>query len=334
MGRLIILIPWEVSMSKRGLSGEFFKALKAGILKQILAQVLQDNTLDLQIRKDEVHIYYRGGKILGIKPIQDGKFNFYFDKNYCKTSKNKNLINSLQKKINLVTEVEIWIENIPFIKQIMDYYLTNVSKKDEREFQQLVVRENNYSNISNSTDYFILDIEYDRPEFNAKFDLIAIKWKSTAAQRKQTGVDKYPPRIVFIEKKYADGALNGSAGIIKHIKDIEKFLENGNNLKTLKEEMINVFKQKRELGLIKFGFGANPGTLNKISDEKPELILLLANHDPGSEKLLKELEKLPPSQQIKLKVAISNFMGYGFYDENIYPIDEFRDKFKKQIYSS
>ncbi len=325
-------------MSKRGLSDKFIETLideDKGILNSILDLVQCDNTLDLQIREDEVHIYYRGGKILGIKPkgnlTEDIKFKFSFDTKYSKTSDGNDLIDGLPKCISSKKDAGIWVESLPLIKQIMDYYFTSISEKNEREFQQLVVRENNYSTISNSTDYFIADIEYADSYINARFDLIAIKWDSISQNR--AWVDKHLPKLVFIEMKYADGALSGDSGLKKHIKDIEGFLAKDNNLKDLKEEMIRIFEQKRKLGLIKFGSAVNTNPINKLSDEKPELILLLANHDPGSKILRAEFEEIHFTQNIELKVATSSFMGYGLYNETIYPIEDFKVKFEKQIYS-
>ena len=62
----------------------------------------------------------------------------------------------------------------------MDEYFA-LKGKAKREFQQLIVRENNYSSISNETEYFITDIEVTEPGA-ARFDMMAICWP--ASQRK------------------------------------------------------------------------------------------------------------------------------------------------------
>jgi len=59
-----------------------------------------------------------------------------------------------------------------------------------------VVRENNYSSISNGTDYFIIDIEYDN-HAHARFDLVAVEWPSKASHRKLA--KDYKPKLVVIE---------------------------------------------------------------------------------------------------------------------------------------
>jgi len=63
----------------------------------------------------------------------------------------------------------------------MDEYFAGGSKTTEREFQQLVARENNKSSISNETEYFVSDIEVTVPRL-ASFDIVAIRW--LASERK------------------------------------------------------------------------------------------------------------------------------------------------------
>jgi len=109
--------------------------------------------------------------------------------------------------------------------------------------------------------------------------------------------------------KFLDNALAGNAGLKQHVEDIEKFLGNCNNLSNIKNEMKAVFNQKIELGLID-----NQKPIESFSDNKPEYILALINHDTASSILKRELEDLSPLTQAELKFAVSNFLGYGLYD--------------------
>ncbi|HPA41283.1 MAG TPA: hypothetical protein PKV69_04665, partial [Candidatus Hydrogenedentes bacterium] len=159
----------------RGLKPEFLEAFLSGLLKPILDRVKRDNTLDFQIRKDEVHIYYRGGKILGIKPMGATAYGFTFDPKYFAGGAET----VLPKVVSTNEQIGCWIDNLPQLKQAMDYHITTKVEKPEREFQQLVVRENNYGRVSNDTDYFIVDCEYSHPTLaNGKTDLVAFKWLS------------------------------------------------------------------------------------------------------------------------------------------------------------
>ena len=258
---------------KRGLSKEFLDDLTEGILKPILDLVKRDDTLCLQIRKDYLNIYYRGGNILKL----ERKNNIYlstFNDNYTKDSPKLLIISKLPYRISVIDEAVTWVENIPLLKQIMDEYFSEHSKC-EREFQQVVARENNNSIISNDTDYFITDIEYTNHESReSRFDLVGINWKSTSHDRKNIK----NCRLVLIEMKYGDGALGGAAGIKKHLDDIDQFCGDKRKLDILKEETITAFSQLRKLGLIRFGMNGNENKIERLSDDKPEFILLFANH--------------------------------------------------------
>ena len=63
-------------------------------------------------------------------------------------------------------------------------------------------------------------------------------------------------------------------------------------------------------------------------------MLMLANHDPDRSDLSKALENLPECPNADLRIAAANFFGYGLYDQGVYGIEDFRKRFRKNIYSS
>ena len=138
--------------------------------------------------------------------------------------------------------------------------------------------------------------------------------------------------MVVIEKKYGDGALKGDAGMKKHLADFQEFKNDTVKLNNFKTEMLEVFKQKRELGLIP-DLNFNDGNKNEVVEfsEGFDLLLLIANHDPASVKLQEELKSLNDEN---VKLITSNFMGYGLFKQNVFSLDEFLMRFSKQIYSS
>lgn len=324
----------------RKLDRPFMSDLEEGTLKGVINLLLQDSTLDFQIRDNQVHIYYRGGKVCDIKKTSN-QYEFYFDTEYCKdwtTWKVKletegmldinNKIIGLPSKIGSEADVNQWIFAMPFLKQTMDEYFSQKAKV-EREYQQHVVNENNDFQTSKGTDYFIVDIEYANRE--GRFDLVSILWPSKGSVRKvPTG---YKPQLAFIEMKFGDGALSGKSGIKKHLKDIDTFLETPGNFDQIRNEMQTIFQQKRELGLLR-SLTNNSNNIKEISDQKPQFILLLSAHDPESQKLLNELEELQPLNHCDLKIAVANFMGYGLYQESMYSLEDFKKIFSKQIYSN
>jgi len=300
----------------RGLRRNFITNLTSGLLGQILDLVKHDSTLCLEIRENYINIYYRGGNIIRI--VEDGSiFKASFDREYLIESSTK--VPSLPLAINNVDDVEVWLNAIPSLKHEMDLWFGR-HPKDEREFQQLMLRENNLGNSAKGTDYFICDIEY--ANHTGRFDLVAVKWPSTSVHRK----NNKDLKLAFVEMKYLDNALTGNAGLCKHIEDINTFLAKNDNLENIKEEMKFIFNQKLELGLIN-----NQKPIESFSNEKPEFILALINHDPASSILRNELEKLPDCPNAEIKIATSNFMGYGLYSQGIYSIDEFSNKYEGNI---
>jgi len=311
----------------RGLTKEFLVTLKKGILVPVLEHVKQDKTLSLEIRKNYFNIYYRGGNILKVD-WNKGILHTYWDSGYVHDHEESQVPKELPSEIKKQSEAIAWVNAIPILKYEMDVWFCK-HPKDEREFQQLIVRENNYSKAAKGTDYFICDIEYANP--HGRFDMIGVRWPSSGSERKRnTNLG-----LAFIEMKYCDNALTGSAGMAKHLRNMNKFLEDPKKLDDLKGEMKEIFNQKQDLDLI-----INQHKIRNFSTNKPEYIFILTNHDPDSKILYDELEKLPEllkdlnfEEKINLRFAVSNFTGYGLYKENIYSLNEFKERFSKQIYS-
>ena len=158
----------------RAISKDFLDDLLTGELKPLLDMVHIDDTLDLELRGKCINIYYRGGSLFRITEKVSRTYEIFFDLNYCKTEAwGKTGITVICNPT-----IEQAVKDIPYYKQAMDIYLGK-SHKYEREFQQVLVRENNcHGIISRSTDYYIIDIEYADSNENRKsrFDIVALKW--------------------------------------------------------------------------------------------------------------------------------------------------------------
>ncbi len=287
-----------------------------GVLHPILTRVKKDHTLMLAIRENFVNIYYRGGNILNIKEHNKDFYQASFDDQYNKSGL---LIPESPTVINHQNDSRSWIDSFPSRKNIMDEYFSTYGKA-EREFQQLIARENNNSTISNESEYFVSDIEVTEPY--ARFDIMAIRWLAT--QRKNGCKCK----VALIEMKYGDGALGGSAGLLKHLKDMEKLISNKDSYAKLLETMESQFNQLDELGLLKFNKGTSNAKVKLNADEKPEVIFILANHNPRSPKLKTiltdpEVDKYAQSQLFDLKFYVASFAGYGLHAKCMLPLSEF-----------
>ena len=290
----------------RSLNSKFIDDLKQGVLSPLLDAVKSDKSLCLELRGDSVNVYYRGGSLMKITQYAQS-YTASFDENYFRSGKQAHL-RSLE--IRRQEDVEKWLELSPQFKHAMDCYFGR-HQWNEREFQQLIVRDNNFGASARSTDYYICDIEY--ASMGMRFDMIAVHWPSTSAQRKK----QYDRRLVLVEMKHGDNALKGNAGLHKHIIDVNDYLSDSGDLQKLKEDMREVFNQKCDLGLIKC-----QRNLISFSDEKPLLLLAFANHDPEKSALDQLLEKLPSNPHIDMRIATASFLGYALYDQGICTIEE------------
>lgn len=301
----------------RKLNDAFMSSLLTGNLSILLNKVKSDDTLCLAIRENYINIYYRGGNILRV--IQNGKEYFpKFDLKYCN---HKYDILPYKDKIKNCISIEDYIDCIPFIKAEMDLWFYE-HPKSEREYQQIIYRDNNSGPIANDTDYFIADIEYANSENRSRFDLIGIKWLSNSASRKHAA----SPILALMEFKYGDSAISGGAGLVKHFMDIRRFIKSRQNYESLCSEVEEILNQNQKLGLLNIS-----GKSRKIKidrNKKCEFILLFANHKPDSTIIQREIVKAHEQcpdilDWVDIKIAVANNLGYGLYDNNMISVDEY-----------
>jgi len=290
-----------------------------GMLNPILERVKKDHTLMLAIRDGYINIYYRGGNILKVQEHSQGFYQASFDDNYNKFGKDIPLSPATIKD---KYDAEKWVASFPARKDIMDRYFSAYGKA-EREFQQLVARENNYSSISNESEYFISDIEVTDPDPGARFDMMAIRWPTS---KRKSGKHC---RAALIEMKYGDGALGGNAGMLKHLNDMDAMVSNNERYANLLKTMEKQFNQLDQLGLLNFNKGTSEAKVELNPKDKPEVIFILANHNPRSSNLKKildnpEIDAYSQSQRFDLKFYVASFSGYGLHAICMRDLAEFR----------
>ncbi len=292
-----------------------------GLLHPILERVKQDHTLLLAIRDGYLNIYYRGGSLLKLGCSEaDGSYKSFFDPQYDKSG--QRLGTALPAALRHRQDVTVWLEAFPRLKEIMDFYFA-LHAKPEREFQQLLARENNCSPISNETEYFITDIEFADSDVRARFDMLALRW--LASERK----DGDRCRAAFIEMKYGDHALDGKAGLLDHLEDINEFLLDTTHYRSLLGTMEVQFRQLSQLDLLKFNRGKNGTEVRLRPKDKPEMIIVLANHNPRSVRLEGILQNLEEkgyglSPRFDLRFLVTSFAGYGLHANSLLSLDRFR----------
>lgn len=302
----------------RTLKSTFLNDLKQGVLSPLTELVKSDTSLCLELRGDYVNIYYRGGNLMRVHATKlAGAYKMFFDPKFFDSN---NTVDLPQADVRSSDDVKQWISVSPYLKRAMDNRFAK-KRNSEREFQQLLLRDNNFGSVANGTDYYICDIEY-QSEYG-RFDMIAVNWPSTPIDRQKSN-DR---RLAFVEVKYGDGALRGRAGLHDHIKHINDCVQMSEKLDGLKREMVEIFDQKHNLGLI-----SCKARLTSFSDEAPLLLLALINHDPGSEILRSQLDTLPDSPYVELRIATASFLGYGLYEQGIHPLESARKYLGRYIY--
>ena len=305
-------------MYQRALDEKMFKDFQeGGVLHDLLDYVKSDDTLDLEFRGEgRANIYYRGGSLFCIERSGDG-YTLTFDTKY-------------DEGMAANPSICMAVDHIPLYKHAMDVWFAK-NRKYEREFQQVVVRENNrHGAISHASDYYIVDIEYayndnvSDKKTQARFDMIAVKWLSKSNERQNPSA----PTLAIIEMKYGDGVLGGSAGLKKHLEDFGTLVKNG-ELDDFCADYSNVFNQKCALGLIP----GKEGARIKITQQDIELIFLIANHDPdktGLAKIVAEIADVTMEYPYPIRFAYASMMGYCLYADQMKSLEEMQEFLNKK----
>jgi hypothetical protein len=310
----------------RRISDEFMNDLteETGILRSLKERVRSDDTLMLALRNDSIDIYYRGGRILHLAGRSGSRgYTANFDSNYVKLGAPYS-IPKVPATIETVDHCKEWLNAMPLLKEIMNFYLTEQSAKSEREFQQLVAWENNRSKLAASTEYFITDIEYDTDVKSddgavkkARLDMLGLKWLSKDRQNSSSCAP------VFIEMKYGTDAFAGKAGIADHIADLNIILSNEETRSSLNQIIAYQFNQLDRLGLVKFNRAKKHSEV--VLADRPEVVFLLSNVNPRSSELSNILKLIQEPTSYKLRFFVANFAGYGMHEACMMDLRKFSD---------
>jgi hypothetical protein len=283
---------------KRAISQEFLESLQKGELSPILEIVIKDRTLDLEMRGNEIDIYYQGLKLLSITEKGNGIYEYgEMDKEY-RRRKNGS---EVSLPIFSLDDIDGYLSKA---KHVIDTY--NINEHFEYEVKQMIVRENNLKPNANDTDFFIIDTEYQN-EDNNQFDIIALHLDSERAARR-----KAEASIAIIEIKQGNGSIKTTSqnpGIRRHLEDYYQHIADNQRKKAFINDMEEIFKQKFELGLIDKGLSDN--TIKKLTiEEVIEFYIVLADYKTATSALKEELKTI----EGECNFFQSSFMGYGLYN--------------------
>jgi len=282
----------------RRLEVSFIHDLKKGFLVGLTTAVREDIDLDLQIRDNYLNIYYKGNSLLKLDEVGSHR---YLATVHPKFSGGMDLP-------ELVDDVSVgfFVSRIPSIKEnILRYGKSSL----EIEYEQMIIRANNYEPRNNS-EYFIVDRQYVAGKLG-RFDLTGFYWPR-AHRRKDQVVSPCLLEVKFAlnqdiqnvheqPERYYDAIQAHSAAIACEIETI--------------------FKQKLELGL--FNQPANRLDAMETLKFSPDIgqfrfILILVHYNPFSRLLHQEkLSQLSFADQIRIFSS-----GFAMWDVKMKSVSE------------
>lgn len=215
----------------RGISEDFAEAFKESELFQLYEK--HKDELFIGVRNNYLNLYYNCDSIAKIQ-YTNSSVSCEIDNYYLE---GKNFKSADREKRQKIEPKQICSQYPKIIKY------SNAKSTPEKKAQSRLVLLNNGNKESN---WFCIDIEYvkqfnnrkekEKAAFNGRFDIIAISRKK-------------PHKVALIELKYGNGAIGGNSGIYKHIEDFSKFCDAGFFEGHLKQEIIEIIKSQKELGI-------------------------------------------------------------------------------------
>ncbi len=213
----------------RGISKDFAKAFKQSELYKLFGD--HRSELLIGVRNNYLNLYYNCDSIAKITFI-NGSICCEIDKYYL----DGNHYNDIDKR-HKIDLIDIYVN----YEKIKEY--SNKKATPEKKAQSKLVLLNNQNLDSN---WFCIDVEYVKSfnnraekkdaDFNGRFDIIALSKMK-------------PHKVALIELKYGSGAIGGTSGIYKHVEDFSKFCEKGYFEGQLRQEIIEIVKSLKELGI-------------------------------------------------------------------------------------
>ena len=267
----------------RVLDEKFVNNLKTGgLFRPIVDAVINDTSLDFEIRDGYINIFFKGNSVLKL----NDNMSFEVHKKF--------LTGTGLTKINLssLTDVNDYLNILPTIKSNV---ISVKSKRptQEIEYEQLLIRSNNLNKNVNS-EIFLTDRQYADNVNNSRFDLSGFYWGAKKRAKNQT------VPLTFIEVKYS---LNSD--ILDIDKQIDKYYNAVNsNISEIASETEYLKDLKIELGLINQDNDRLDAMKTlKISDkiQDAKFIIALIDYNPNSKLFDKtKLKALPYSNQIEI----------------------------------
>ena len=280
----------------RRLSDDFLHCLQSGILKDITEMVKKDHDLNLEIRDGFINIYFKGHSLLKLKEVYPSRYKVDIHKAFKKDL-------DIPPELTDTKTSAIFLNHLPQLKQNI---ILHGKGSAEIEYEQMIVRANNYEPRS-SSEYFIIDRQIVVAA--GRFDMTGIFWGHYGRRKNQK------VNLCLFEVKFS---LNSDISDVHN--QLSKYYEALKPIAgSFAEGCETVFRQKLELGL----YDQSSDRLEamktlKISRELSDFqfILVLVDYNPNSRQLdLSQLENLPFAKQVKIFHG-----GLAMWQQNVKPI--------------
>lgn len=264
----------------RKLSSKHLDAYKNenGVFHKLFEVINEDPELSFEIRRDDtVMVYYRKDKILSVEYKKgEPKIEILSDGYYKKSGKKPKICFDDPHNLKAVTEMRSYFKEA---KRLM--YV----KKMGAEFtvqQNIALGNHSFDNrflvVDMEWQYSQAGIPEDERIKTTRIDLIIVDTAPNTNGKND---------IYLAELKLGLGATEGPSGTIDHVDKTAELINNANACDSLKEDVLNIIEQKKELGLIE---GTQKAELH--FGAKPKMMLILAYRGKKELELLQlECEK-------------------------------------------
>ncbi len=314
------------------LPDKFMQDLRSGILNPLLQEIRADDTLLMGLRGSYISIYYRGGQLLKIEAGNDG-YKVIFDQRYDPSDVLAGRLarhgceDVLKRRLRSIDDVVTLVEILSELKRLMDRH-KKVQTGLEREFQQVAARVNSRSKSSNSSHYFITDIEHKYGE--ARYDMLGVRWRRNIEHR-----DHKCLVPVLFEMKYGLDSLDGGSGMVEHLSTTLRHLKDEHFRSALASNLKAQFNQLSTLELLRYERGSSLEEFSPV-DNHFQIVFVLAEYVPHSEKLtgiLKRCDDLMAESardfesaglQVDLRFASASLCGYAMHERTMLTTDQVR----------
>ena len=277
---------------------------KDGLLHPVLRAVLVDpeQRLEFAIRDRYVNIYFMGTNLMKISEVRGPagpKVATFWDKRYLPRHADRPWTDSATAE---ELAVQAWLErhnvldrqdlatsddvarhvsSIPFRMKAMA-----ACKKRHRKRERLVQQDAaRLCNASAGGEYLSCDMEYtfEHDRHDGKGSFVRSRKVSSidlvAAWRRPGESWEHPARLVLVELKVAENALDGQAGVRSHVRDVGRFLEENGGHARIARDMVRVMRQRRTLGVV-------PAAVPEFEDApQVDYLIAVADHRSKSQKL-------------------------------------------------